>query len=111
MFFLLLIFRCVDSAYYPSTSLPDFLYGYLRNGICIHTRRFWEQLRGVFGFAIAWMTWGTIVHVALAAACSLSIDKLIEDRHAARTSFGLFFSLLALLCRCLQDTYKSHCTA
>ena len=59
-----------------------FLYGYLRNR---HLHPYASLLGAIAwsfsGFAIAWMTWGTIVHVALwLPLVLLSIDKLIEGR-------------------------------
>ena len=61
--------------------LPDFfLYGYLRNR---HLHPYAALLGAIAwsfsGFAVAWMTWGTILHVALwLPLVLLSIDKLIE---------------------------------
>ena len=57
-----------------------FLYGYLRNR---HLHPYAALLGAIAwsfsGFAVAWMTWGTILHVALwLPLVLLSIDKLIE---------------------------------
>jgi len=76
-----------------------FLFFYLRNKDIHPVASLFGAIAWSFsGFTIAWLTWGTIVHVALwLPLCLLSIDKMAESKPHKSTLLWLMLGTLSFV--------------